>query len=348
MATWYFYYPKRFAFYPLDYEGMGRGLGGTEGTLVLITEALAQIGHNVQVFNCCYKPGIYNNVIWRMAWEIDEAPPPDVLVSVRTEDSIRPDLVAGKRFYWMLDERFRGPLQYHNTFPHEKIVVLSEAQRAILAQHGIDPHDKIEKIYCPVRLPQSLIRRQRKLSCLYCSAPHRGLDILLSMWPKIQEAVPEVKLWVTGGYQLWGLTMEEAEDQIRPLIERTQQLEGVSYFGVIPKILLRELQASCALMVYPCRFPEMFCISAAECSAVGTPIVTTAIGALPERVIHNLTGYLISHNIDNPNVQQQFIEKTIDLLMDQAKREQMSSDSLCISDAYMIDTICLQWERLLQ
>src|SRR5262249_50096755 len=85
---WQFHYPKRNSFYPPDYEDPG--LGGAEASLVLLTRALAARGHRVEVFNCCYRPGAYAGVRWRMCWELSDAPTPDVAVAVRFDEALWP------------------------------------------------------------------------------------------------------------------------------------------------------------------------------------------------------------------------------------------------------------------
>ncbi|MGB8346056.1 MAG: glycosyltransferase [Ktedonobacteraceae bacterium] len=344
MSLWYFFYPKRLSFSPLDYEV---GLGGCEGSLVVLTQALVSAGHDVEVFNCCYKPGKYQGVVWRMAWEIDNAPPPDILVSVRFEESIRPDLQAKQRLYWMLDDRNRGALAFLRLFENSGgiVVVASKAMSNILfADHRVRESSVIE-IPLPVYTCYPLTSG-RSLSCLYCSVPNRGLDVLLALWPSITSQVPSARLWVTGGYQLWGYTNEEAEDRSKTFLGNWEKVEGVTNFGVIPKKKLTQLQASCAFMLYPCRFPEMFCLAAAECTAVGTPIIASAKEALKERVIHGKNGYLIEGDIDSYATQTRFVQEVINLLHDNKTRESMSYEAQKMARAFVPEIVAAQWEQL--
>jgi hypothetical protein len=345
MSIWYFYYPKRFSFSPLDYE---TGLGGGEGSLVVLTEALAQTGHRVEVFNCCYRPGTYRGVTWHMAWEIDNAPPPDVLVSVRFEEAIGPDLSAKHRLYWMLDDRWRGAMHFLDLFGKDggRIVVASQAMRKVLEHHGNIMPTLVQEIPLPVRAPLPIQAQARSLACLYCSVPNRGLDVLLTLWPQIIDAVPEAQLWITSGYQLWGYTNEEAEDRMRQSLGAWQPHDSITYFGILPKQRLSELQASCAFLLYPCRFPEMFCLSAAECTAVGTPIITSAQDALRERVFHGKNGYLIEGAIDTAHTQQQFVRQAVALLRDPTTRASMSGEALKLAKTTSPESIAAQWERL--
>lgn len=344
MSLWYFYYPKRLSFSPPDYES---GLGGCEGSLVVLTQALAHAGQQVEVFNCCYKPGIYQGVVWRMAWEIDNAPEPDIFVAVRFEEAIRPDIRAKQRFYWMLDDRTRGALTFLHLFEESGgvVIIASKAMRNTLLSCQTAKASSIREIPLPVSIP-TFSALPRVLSCLYCSVPNRGLDVLLSIWPSITAQVPQAELWLTGGYQLWGFTNEEAEDRTKALLGNRDKVDRVRIFGVLTKKQLTELQASCAFMLYPCRFLEMFCLAAAECTAVGTPIITSAKGALQERVMHHKNGYLVEGDIDSADTQQEFIREAIRLLHDETIREQMSGEARQLAYAFTPEVVASQWVRL--
>lgn len=124
MAHFQFYYPKRLSFCPDDYETPG--LGGGESSIVLLTRALAQRGHKVEVFNDSWKPGEYNGVVWRGAWEINDTPIPDVFVAVRFKMAVL-DRKAKNNLFWMLDDRADGAIAFSEKFPDETVVVGSDA-----------------------------------------------------------------------------------------------------------------------------------------------------------------------------------------------------------------------------
>ena len=76
MAFIQFYYGKRITFGPAD-ENIP-GLGGSEGSLLVLSRELARRGHRVEVYNACWAPGEYDGVLWKGAWDIDSAETPDV------------------------------------------------------------------------------------------------------------------------------------------------------------------------------------------------------------------------------------------------------------------------------
>ncbi|MBN2818816.1 MAG: glycosyltransferase family 4 protein [Bacteroidales bacterium] len=63
-----------------------------------------------------------------------------------------------------------------------------------------------------------------------------------------------------------------------------------------PTERLKLLSQACALL-HPIRFPEPFGLSVVEAMACGTPVIAFNLGSMPELIIHEKTGFLVS-NID--------------------------------------------------
>ena len=210
MAFIQFYYGKRITFGPAD-ENIP-GLGGSEGSLLVLSRELARRGHRVEVYNACWAPGEYDGVLWKGAWDIDSAETPDVRVSVRTADSVLEN-DAPVQIFWMLDDRPDGAIRFRELYPNSPIILASDTMSDILDGRGI--HNNINKIFLPVN--ERYLRERRLPSegtyCLYSSMPNRGLKALLHMWFEVKRAVPEARLLVTSGWELWGYTKEEARDK---------------------------------------------------------------------------------------------------------------------------------------
>jgi len=67
---------------------------------------------------------------------------------------------------------------------------------------------------------------------------------------------------------------------------------GVQYLGELSGESRRIFFEGVACMVCPNEAPEAFCLVAAEAMAVGTPVLGSRSGALPEVVEHGVSGYL--------------------------------------------------------
>jgi glycosyltransferase involved in cell wall biosynthesis len=188
--------------------------------------------------------------------------------------------------------------------------------------------------------------RPREPICLFTSMPTRGLDVVLKIWPAIRRAVPAAQLLVTSGLQLWGVPAGEAQDHLRRTIGGMPTPAGVSILGALSRRDLIAVQQRGWLTLYPCRYDEMFCISAAESAAAGAPMVTSAHEALIERVQHQSTGLLIPGNIDEDETQHTFIEATVGLLRDPQTRDRFAAAGRRQVAAYEPNVVAEQWERL--
>lgn len=114
----------------------------------------------------------------------------------------------------------------------------------------------------------------------YTSTPFRGLDILLMAFPSIRERVPDARLHVFSSMAVYGIS--GPADRFAALYNLARALPGVTYEGSIAQRDLARAMAGCAMLAYPCTFPETSCIAMMEGMASGATIVTTSTGALPE------------------------------------------------------------------
>ncbi|MFI6579473.1 glycosyltransferase family 4 protein [Nocardiopsis sp. NPDC050513] len=345
MAHWQFVYRKRNAFGPHDYETPG--LGGSETALVLLTRELAHRGHQVEVFNAPWSPGVHDGVHWRGVWELDSAATPDVAVAVRFDESLW-KTQARQHIFWMLDDRPHGPQAFAKAHPTAPVVLASDTMRGRLAAAGADV--PTVKIPLPIETERYRQELPRERACLFSSMPNRGLDTLVGFWPRIRSEVPDAQLWVTSGWQLWGFTNSESDDRWRQVLGTDAVPEGVhllSRYGSLSKSELIDLQRRAWLGLYPSRFPEMFCYSAAESAAAGTPMITSDLDALSERVDHGRTGLLIPGDITDPAVQDRFVAATVDLLTDRARRDRLAEAARADAASCSLEAVADRWEALL-
>ena len=339
-----FYYPKRLSFSPVDYED---GLGGSEASLVLLSKSMAEKGHRVEVYNACWVPGNYDGVVWKGAWEIDSAPAPDVLVHVRTKSSVIRK-AAAVHIFWMLDDRPDGAIEFQREYPGSCVALSSEAMRRRAVSAGY--RGNVKKIFLPVdrrvRTEWSPPRNSRY--CIHSSMPNRGLKELLEIWPLVRKRVPDAKLYVTSGWELWGYTKEEAKDKWNQVMGHDYGTDGVVLTGVLPKDKLYALLNGARFSVIPSHFQEMFCIAAAEAEATGKPLIVSDYEALSERVDNGVNGFKISGNIGSEPVRNEFAEKMTELFADDSLADIMGNNSRIRGESYDAGLIADNWEKLIR
>ncbi len=342
-----FIYPKRYSFYPPDY--LGRGLGGTESTLVLLAKALSKLGHNVEVYNCCFRDGIYDGVRWKSLWAFDQNKKFDVVISLRLLETFKEhkfDSVI--KAVWIHDDAIQGASQLDKNGDVNMWISVSDTQKKfIVKKEVIKPENWFitrnafdEEIYTDSLRKINKIKNQ----AIYCSAPDRGLDYLLDMWTEIKERVPDAKLMVTGSFALWGVSDEENHRIFGEIYNKASKLKDVTIFQRLSKNELARLQAESEVMLYPTDFNEMFCISALECFTVGTPIISSKKAAMNERVEDGKNGFLVDFPYKSSDYRKDFIDKTCSFLENQNMKLAFSKNALYSSINMNFEQLAKEWE----
>lgn len=342
-----FIYPKRYSFYPPDY--LGRGLGGTESTLVLLAKALVRLGHNVEIYNCCFKDGNYDGVSWKSLWILDQNKKFDVVISLRLLETFKEHKFNSViKAVWIQDDALQGAGQLDENGDVDIWISVSDTQKkfiekkeTIKSEHWFLTRNAFdEEVYTDNLRKTKKIKNQ----AIYCSSPDRGLDYLLDMWPEIKERVPDARLVVTGSFALWGVSDEENNRIFGEIYDKVSRLQGVTIFQRLSKQKLAKLQAESEVMLYPTDFNEMFCISALECFAVGTPIISSKKAAMIERVEDGKNGFLIDLPYKSSQYRKEFVDKACSFLENQNMKSSFSKSALDSNIQMNFEQLAKEWE----
>lgn len=122
-------------------------------------------------------------------------------------------------------------------------------------------------------------RKRAALEVAYVSAPTRGLETLLTLWPAVRAECPAATLAVYSGQSIYGVA--PADDPIHRLLSG-MTMEGVDYRGPLSHARLTERLLDTAVVAYPTAFEETSGIAPIEALAAGCSLVCTDRGALPE------------------------------------------------------------------
>lgn len=299
-----------------------RGLGGSEISNIRIAEELVRLGHDVQVFCSTPSPLTYNGVKY-----LSEAPSETVF-----------DLCLHSRGF---DERFfKGKLNF--ALIHDYNPEYAKNFAALVRTQ------KIDKIFCMSRwhklemmklLPQLeekdfyILRMGVKKEFFtprvswsdpdaprlcYTSTPFRGLEHLLTIFPKVRAAIPRAELHLYGGFDIYGTPLPKNE-----LYAEFAKMPGVVVHGNLPQKKLAEELCRNDLFVYPCIYPEVGCIAVKEAITAGLPVVTSPQPAIMELVENGANGEVC--NIDA------MPEVIISLLKDDKRMKKYRENSLAFN-----------------
>jgi len=167
------------------------------------------------------------------------------------------------------------------------------------------------------------------------------------VWPAIRDRHPAAELFIASSHLQRGATPAEDRDRSGHLYDRAQSMAdlGVRYLGRVPKPELIWHQLTAEFYLYPTQVPETCCVAALEAAAAGEVILSSPVGALPDRVTHGVTGYLIGGDPSDPAVAAKFLDRIGLLAHDAPRRERMAQAARDLAAAHDFSQAVLPvWE----
>jgi tetratricopeptide (TPR) repeat protein len=144
-----------------------------------------------------------------------------------------------------------------------------------------------------------------KNSFIYSSFPNRGLSVLLKLWPRILELLPDATLNVYCDLNHeW--TNKVAPDEIS-FIKQNINKPGIVNHGWVSKKELYDAWSKTEYWLYPCIFEETFCLTAYEAAISKTFVITNNLAGLSETVGNR--GLIIEGDPTTTMWQDTFIER---------------------------------------
>ncbi len=324
-----------------DYEG--KGVGGAEGSLILLSRELVKKGYKVEIYNRTQVVGEYNGVEYHHLNEFKVRDYCDVFVLYRAFHPAVHYVNSVINIFWSCDQYTDGPgIWESQIFPYvDGIVGISPFHIEFLEEH-YSKKKHIEKLTC-IDLGINYEDYDKKVEkipgkAIFCSVPMRGLERLALIAPKIKEKIPEFNLVITSDYRLWGLddpTNQEFKEMFR-------ELDYVDFVGKISRKELVQHQLESVLMTYPCTYDECFCISAMECMAAGAVPVTCDVGAL--RTTIGTGGVLLSNSVS----ESKYVESVVDLFNNAEKLAVKRDEGKRIAEKHDWSIIIDEWLLLIK
>ena len=313
---------------PLSYSDLvsgGRGVTGSEQTMLYLAKAQAKSGYQVVCYMPTDKPGFFDGVEVldvRAAWpRLRRTDGADVVIAWLTADFLR-DL--GPKTLKILSIQINDWMLSTHGFERfvDVYVSVSQAHRAHLWKEDGHPAgmERVEILPNGVDVGRFLeSRSRRKRRCVYLSSPDRGLHWVLAMWAEIHLAYPDAELHIFYEVQKWldnaTLLNSEIGQRARYIVRRLNELKGHGVFvrgAVAPQVLAEELlQAD--VMLYPCdpvRFTEGFGVAVLEACAAGVVPIITDADALGE--IYGESGAMVVPRGETRKWTDMYIETVLD------------------------------------
>ena len=266
---------------PINSQSMDKKpLAGSESALIAMAREMESLGNNVIVLCNCDKEGLQNNISYYHYDKINpiikflEETPKGIELFISSRD-ISP--FAGGRppskqtALWFHDMPQEGSFSTESMQNIDKLLFVSDFQRksfreyykkqllgdlrtefdtkSVITSNGVE-----DKFFIGKEDIKTIKGR-----CIYASTPFRGLDILLSVWPKIKEKVPHASLHLFTGMSIYNQEEYPETQQVLDIAKKMQKYD-VFLIGPVTKDRLAEEMKSSELMLYPNTYEETYCL----------------------------------------------------------------------------------------
>jgi glycosyltransferase involved in cell wall biosynthesis len=322
------------------------GVGGAELALLSLSEQFVKDGHEVHIFNRDTDGATIEQqgIVFR---HIEACPPEEadrMLIVFRSPNHRIAVRQCERLIWWSTDQytvgnfaRYAGLVDF--------IVAISPFHLNYLATKYNIPYNKMAYIDLGVRAEYSTldeVEKQKNL-CLFCSVPDRGLPELHGVWPRILSAVPDAELIITSDYRLWGWPNPRNHEHRL----MWSDAERVNFMGRVPRKDLVKLQLASDLLIYPCTYDELFCISVAECEVAGAYPITSGLGALPTT---NAWGTTLAGDPRHPQFSDEFVNRAVSLLTDERDYLEESQRIMAkeARERFLWPNIAKRWYKLFE
>lgn len=273
-------------------------LRGAENILINLSVNLAEMGHEIVVYNNCNIDTHNDNSNWYNINHIDNTHSLVFDVAISNGDTRLLNKVSAKK-----NIVFSYSLQSIEKFIRKRQLISYLKNRPtyfLIGDYHINNRSKLISLFGINTLNLAIddmfhktmvLDEIKENNAIFTSRGDRNLELLINIWnqniyPKFNDA----KLFVTPYKNI----KEENNIFIRKMSTRSQ--------------LIKDLLKSKVFLV-PGHKAELFCLAAAEAQELCIPIVTLGIGSLYERVEHNINGFIAKNN-------KEFAEYTIQLFKD--------------------------------
>lgn len=305
-------------------------MGGTEASVVRVAEGLAARGHNVIVAQKGRSAAGQGQAKYIGLDHLDQiAKTPHAVISLRSPSLVHwviDKFPASRRFLWLHDFNQQKVVQHYPELMGTglKILCVSRTHKSVVTSamlSQIPPPVRgvtVDFIYNPVDLePDSTPVDRKKL--VFFSSPHKGLEHALYLFSRLRDIDRAFTLHVANpGY----------------LASAAGLPPGVVSEGTLSHPAVISLVRSALCVFHPnLVFPETFGLVHAEANSVGTPVLTSTLGANRE---------IIGDPRQTIDVRD---EKTV---IDRILRWSIERPAVQGKPEFKLSNVIDQWERKLQ
>lgn len=180
---------------------------------------------------------------------------------------------------------------------------------------------------------------------VYGSSYDRGLEHLLKMWSDVIKEVPDARLNIFYGWNLYDVASRgnpQMKDWKEKMIELMKQ-PGVTDLGRISHEAVKVEFEKAGIWAYPTQFGEISCITAMKAQTYGAIPVVVSYAALQETVQY---GVKVDGDIYDQETKDEFKKQLISLLQSPERQEEIREPMVkWAEDKFPWSKVAKQWSE---
>ena len=273
-------------------------LDGSIKSIILLSEALASIGHTVRIYNNCFKSIVINNVSWKTIDNFD-ASHSDVWI-VHNDPKLL-DLIPskGKKILWLTSSglKLARPENFSIIMKHKPTLIIQGENHINTIPEGLK---SLDATIIPSGQSSYFINNDDLFpsvtpKALVTTHPLIGLDWIIDVWSKyIHTKLPWAELHIYSNSlhkALQGETIPEVYDEIVKKVEQNLSYNIKVNSPKVDKLMIEEIK-DIRVHLYPSHKFEVSSFSLSETQALGMPAIIRPLGSAPEKIYNGKTGFI--------------------------------------------------------
>ena len=153
-----------------------------------------------------------------------------------------------------------------------------------------------------------------KINLIYHTTPHRGLNILAAVFPKLAEKHSNLHLDVYSSFKIYG--WDQRDKDFETLFKAIDDHPQMTNHGSVPNAEVREALKKAHIFAYPSTWAETSCMSLMEAMSAKCICVHSNFGALYETASHWTNQY---QYYEQPNSHAGALYNMLDLTIEHYK-----------------------------
>jgi glycosyltransferase involved in cell wall biosynthesis/ribosomal protein S27AE len=337
-----FYCPDRHVEYDAGRTPDKKGVGGGVTARIRLAQALARIGHEVDMVCNCTEDEVHQGVHYRPLDQVKEIDTEILLLSTSGDAlSLEPllELKVSARLRILLIYGLPKPkgteeigLDYY--YPPSNFI-----RQVMLSEWDQIPENRIFVTYFGV-VKQNFEQSEQEANhsprdpfrLAYVGHPSKGRDAAMGILNLLRKTDTRFHLHTFGDERLWG-----------GKAKRIRFIPGVRDFGMINQKELAQKLLTCTYGMFLQARLEPYANTTLEALSAGVIPIASPVGGFPEQIVAGWNGYFIEGPHNDPATWEQTAKLILELSRDPAKQQALSRNAR--NSTYEWDVVAQSWEQ---